>query len=128
MNIRFISTRFHGVLDYIVAIALFFAPVIFGFQNIGGAAVYIPMALGIVLALYSLFTDYELGFFKFLSMPYHLMVDVLAALFLAISPFLFGFVNEAANAWVPHVVVGIAILLVAAVTQTQVNRPVTQRQ
>lgn len=119
MSLRFIPTKVHGALDYIVAIALIFAPMIFGFASVGGPAVVIPIVLGILLFIYSLFTRYEWGAFKVIGMPYHLIIDLVAAIFLALSPFLFGFVNEAPNAWVPHVVVGIAVILVVVFSQTQ---------
>lgn len=109
---KFISSRIHGVLDYIVAVALFFAPIIFGFQSVGGAAVVVPMVLGIVLLVYSLFTQYEFGVFKVIDFQYHLIIDMVAALFLAASPFLFGFASQALNAWLPHIIVGIAVVLV----------------
>lgn len=119
MSYKFLPTKIHGVLDYIVAVALFFAPMIFGFQNVGGPAVIIPMVLGVGLALYSIFTRYELGIFKVLSMPYHLVFDTVASVFLALSPFLFGFSSLASNAWVPHVVVGVTVILVVLVSQTE---------
>ncbi|MDN5275480.1 MAG: Membrane protein [Candidatus Saccharibacteria bacterium] len=122
MDVKFIPTAVHGVLDYIVAVALFFAPVIFGFQELGGAAVIIPMVLGIGLFVYSLLTRYELGLFKVIPMPIHLAIDYVAAAFLALSPFLFGFINEAPNAWMPHIVVGLAVLLVTVFTQTVPSR------
>ncbi|MFZ2836468.1 MAG: hypothetical protein WAZ21_04055 [Candidatus Saccharimonadales bacterium] len=109
---KFISSKVHGILDYVVAVALFFAPVLFGFQSVGGAAVIVPMVLGIILAIYSLCTQYELGVFKVLDFQYHLAIDVLAAVFLAVSPFLFGFIDQAANVWLPHIIVGIAVILV----------------
>lgn len=109
---KFISSKVHGILDYVVAVALFFAPVLFGFQSVGGAAVIVPMVLGIILAIYSICTQYELGVFKVLDFQYHLAIDVLAAVFLAVSPFLFGFIDQAANAWLPHIIVGVAVILV----------------
>lgn len=114
---KFISSRVHGILDYIVAVALFFAPVIFGFQSVGGPAVIIPMVLGIILFLYSLFTKYELGVFKVINFQYHLFIDIIASLFLVLSPLLFGFINQPVNAWLPHVIVGIAVILVVLFTQ-----------
>ncbi|HEX6416275.1 MAG TPA: SPW repeat protein [Candidatus Saccharimonadales bacterium] len=117
MSYRFIPTKVHGALDYIVAIALIFAPMIFGFQSVGGAAVMVPMVLGIGLFLYSLLTDYEWGVIKVISMPYHLMIDIAAAVLLLLSPFIFGFNDEALNAWVPHVIVGIAVILVVICSQ-----------
>lgn len=119
MSLRFISTKVHGALDYIVAIALIFAPMIFGFQSVGGAAVIIPIVLGIGLFLYSLFTNYEWGLVKVLGMPYHLIVDVVASVVLASSPFIFGFVKEAPNVWVPHIVVGLTVILVVICSKTQ---------
>lgn len=57
---RFISTRVHGMMDYLMAILLMVAPWIFGFSD-GGAAMWMPIILGAGVALYSLMTDYELG-------------------------------------------------------------------
>jgi hypothetical protein len=118
-SIRFLPTKVHGGLDYLVGIALILAPNIFQFAGIGGAAVLIPRVLGVVLIVYSLVTRYEWGVIKLISMPYHLMIDFLAALFLALSPFLFGFSNKALNAWLPHVVVGVVVVAVVIVSRTQ---------
>ena len=119
-SIRFLPTSVHGVLDYIVGIALILAPWIFNFAYVGGAAVIIPIVLGIALIVYSLVTRYELGIpgIKFLPMPYHLVIDFVAAVFLAISPWLFGFASRPLNVWLPHLVVGIAVIVVVLVSQT----------
>lgn len=119
MSYQFIPTRVHGALDYIVGIALIIAPWLFGFMEVGGPAVVIPMVLGVGLIVYSLFTKYEWGLVKVLGMPYHLIIDTIAAVFLAASPFIFGFNAEVPNAWVPHVVVGIAVILVVIFSQRQ---------
>ncbi len=119
MSYKVIPTKVHGVLDYIVAVALFFAPMLFGFQDVGGAAVMIPMVLGVGLAVYSLLTRYEWGVIKVLPMPYHLVFDAAASLLLALSPFIFGFQDEALNVWLPHVVVGVTVILVVLLSQTE---------
>lgn len=119
---RFLPTKVHGVLDYLVGIALILAPNIFRFSDVGGAAVFIPRLLGVVLIIYSLFTNYEWGIWKVLSMRYHLIIDFLASVFLALSPFIFGFHKDKANAWVPHVVVGIVVIIVVLVSQTSPQR------
>ena len=120
--IRFLPTKVHGALDYLVAVALLLAPNIFQFAGMGGPAVWIPRVLGVVLIVYSVLTNYEWGIFKVFAMPYHLVIDFLAALFLAASPFLFGFYRDSANVWLPHLVVGIAVVLVVLVSQTQPAR------
>jgi hypothetical protein len=120
MSYKFIPTKVHGALDYIVGIALILAPWLFAFSDRGGAAVAIPVILGIGLIVYSIFTKYEWGLVKVLSMPYHLIIDLLAAALLTFSPFIFGFYDaNALNVWVPHVVVGIAVILVVFFSQSQ---------
>ncbi|WP_120339309.1 SPW repeat domain-containing protein [Cryobacterium soli] len=122
---RFIPTKVHAVLDYVVAIALILAPTIFMFEEVGGAAVIIPRILGVGLILYSLFTRYELGLVKVIGMPVHLVFDIVASVFLIASPFLFGFINEAPNAWLPHIVVGVAVILVVLCSKSQPGASVT---
>jgi SPW repeat len=100
----------HGMLDYPAGILLIAAPWIFGFSDVGGAAVAVPIAVGALIILQSLITDYELSIADILPLPAHLSMDVLLGVVLALSPVLFGFTDEGANAWVPHVVAGIALI------------------
>ena len=114
-----IPTKVHGIADYLGGVALLFAPNIFGFADVGGAAVLIPRILGVVILLQSIATRYEVGLLKVLPMRMHLMNDYVASLFLAASPWLFGFSDERANAWVPHVVVGLGVFVLTLLTQTE---------
>jgi SPW repeat len=113
---RFIPTKFHAPLDYIVGAALIAAPWIFQFSEHTTATV-VPIVLGIGLIAYSLFTDYELGVWKVAPMAVHNRIDVIAGAFLALSPRLFGFADEGANAWVPLVVVGVAAIFLGLTTK-----------
>ena len=112
---RFIPTKFHAPLDYIVGVALIASPWIFQFSD-HTAATVIPIVLGIGLIAYSLITDYELGVWKVAPMAVHNVIDVVAGAFLALSPWLFGFADESANVWVPHVVVGLAAVFLGLTT------------
>lgn len=118
--IRFVPTGIHAYFDYIGGIGLIAAPFVFGFYSVGGAAVIIPMVLGVGLILYSLLTNYELGIpgLKFIPMTVHLIFDFVACVFLAVSPFVFGFINQAPNVWLPHIVLGIVVILLVLVSQT----------
>ena len=113
---RFLPTRVHGFLDYIVGVALIAAPWIFQFSEYRAATV-VPIVLGIGLILYSLLTDYELGLARVLPMAMHNLFDIVAGIFLAASPWIFGFADESANVWVPHVIVGIAVIVLGLVTE-----------
>ena len=120
---KFLPTKVHGLLDYVVGAALIAAPSIFGFRDVGGPAVLIPTVIGIVLIVYSFFTNYEWGVVKKIPMGYHLLVDYLASAFLALSPFAFGFAGQGLNVWLPHFVVGLTVIAVVMVSKPGVAFP-----
>lgn len=111
---KIISTKLHGVLDYLVGFILIISPWLLGFAT-GGAKMWIPVILGISAILYSFFTDYELGFFKILSLKLHLGIDTLSGILLAASPWLFGFNDQV---YLPHLLFGILELVVVLLTRT----------
>jgi len=109
-----ISTRVHGVIDYVVGGLLILAPWILGFAR-GGAETWIPVLLGAGIIVYSLLTDYEDGAVGLIPMTGHLVLDAVGGAFLAASPWIFGYADYI---WWPHVLVGVAEIGVAALTQT----------
>jgi hypothetical protein len=118
-SFRILPTRMHAILDYIIGVVLFLAPEIFGFSEVGGAAVLISRIVGVLILGQALMTNFELGVFKILPMSAHLGIDYLVGIFLAASPFIFGFSNNDTNVWLPHFVVGIVIFLQALMTETE---------
>lgn len=115
---KFISPRAHTIIGFIVGLALLFAPNIFGFSDVGGAAVLIPRVLGVIVILSELIVKGSFSGMGFVPMSMHIAMDVFMGVFLALSPWLFGFADQEANAWVPHVVVGIAMIGYALATRT----------
>lgn len=111
---KIISTKMHGVLDYLVGIVLIAAPWIFGFAN-GGAEQWIPIILGAGALVYSLMTDYELGMWRTLSMKTHLNIDMMSGVLLAASPWILGFSDRVST---PHLVFGLLEIGVAMMTKT----------
>ncbi|RYZ61764.1 MAG: hypothetical protein EOO14_04145 [Chitinophagaceae bacterium] len=112
---RLLSTKVHGYLDYGVGALLIAAPWIFDFDR-GGAETWVPVILGVSAILYSLFTDYELGASKGISMRTHLTLDMLSGLVLALSPWIFGF---AEYVYLPHLILGIMEIGVALITRKE---------
>jgi hypothetical protein len=112
---KFITTKTHGFLDYIVAILLIAVPWIFDFAR-GGAETWVPVVLGVGTILYSLITDYELGSIPNLSMRTHLTIDLIAGIFLAASPWIFGFAHYI---WEPHLVAGLLALIIVLFSKTK---------
>ena len=113
---RFIPTKFHAPLDYIVGVVLIAAPWIFQFSE-HTAATVVPIVLGIGLIAYSLFTNYELGVWKVAPMAVHNLIDIVAGAVLALSPWIFGFADDGANFWAPFVVIGLAAIFLGLTTK-----------
>jgi hypothetical protein len=111
---RFISTSTHGVLDYVVGVLLIVAPWLLNFAS-NGVETVVPVLLGIVVIIYSLFTNYERGLVHSISMKTHLWLDGILGLFLAVSPWLLNY--EHIVYW-PHLIVGILMMGVALMTKT----------
>lgn len=110
---KFITTRAHGILDYLVGVILVATPWMLRFDS-NGPATSVMTTLGVSTILYSIITDYELGVIKLLPMKTHLVLDALGGLLLATSPWVFGFSDVVF--W-PHVLLGIVELCVVATTK-----------
>jgi hypothetical protein len=110
---RFIETKTHGYLDYLVGILLIVLPAILDL-NMGNPAGAIPMTLGALTIVYSLLTSYELGVAPIISMKIHLVIDLLSGVFLAASPWLFGFADEI---YIPHLALGIFEIFASLMTK-----------
>ena len=108
-----LPTRMHGVLDYTVGALLIALPYLLGLGS--GPQSWVLQAVGAAVLVYSFFTEYELGVVKRLQMPYHLWLDGLSGVLLAVSPWLFGFDTEV---WIPHVALGVFEMAAALVTDT----------
>jgi SPW repeat len=100
---RFIPTKVHGVMDYLVGILLIASPWLFGFDR-GRMETWIPVILGAGALVYSVMTDYEMGLSKGLSMRTHLTMDLISGILLAASPWIFGFADYV---YMPHLILGI---------------------
>ncbi len=111
---RFISPRFHGVLDYAVAGALIGVPVLLDFAASSVAAAVISVTAGIGLVVYSLLTDYSAGIRNLIPWRAHLTLDAVAATALLAAPFVLGFGGLERGF---YVTVAIAVFAVVATTQ-----------
>lgn len=109
---RFIPTRFHGVLDYIVGIFLIVAPWVLDFSE-HDAATWTMVIAGIIVLLQTAMTDFELGLIRRIPMRNHLMMDFMLGVLLALSPWLFGFSDYV---YLPHLILGIFSILASLTT------------
>jgi hypothetical protein len=119
MLMRMIPTKMHAAMDYVVGIVTIASPWIFGFSDDSTAATWIAVLAGIAMLGMSMMTAYEGGLVHMIAMRMHLMADAVLGVFLVISPWLFGFGDEGANAWLPFVVIGLLELGAAAMTDPE---------
>lgn len=110
MKLQFLTPALHGALDYIAAGALIVLPVILGLQ---GIELWLSVAGGAGLILYSLLTDYRFGMVKLLNFDLHLLLDLAAGVAFLIAPFVLAFGMVAA---IYYPVMGLGVIAVVVVT------------
>jgi hypothetical protein len=109
---RSLPTKLHAYLDYLIALLSIFSPLILGFGE-GSAETLVPIILGMLMILYSFFTDYELGMSRQIPLWAHLRMDQFIAVFMAASPWLFRFHD---TVYVPHLLLGLSLFVISVLT------------
>lgn len=118
MNLHLIPTGVHGGLDYLASGINLVFPGLLGLRDAPWASL-VPRVDGVTGAGYSQMTGYEIGAFKVLPMPTHLVFDAVKGVFMVASPWLFGFANNGVRYWLSHVLMGTADVLAAVATRTR---------
>ena len=115
MAMKIISTKTHAIFDYILGILLILSPWLWDASAVGIESL-IPVILGVSILSISLMTNFEVSVLKIIPMKTHLIIDFFAGIFLAASPWLFGFKTIV---YMPHIVFGLIIFLSAIVTSSK---------
>ncbi len=110
---RFLPTSLLGIVDYLLGVFLIAAPWLFAFAD-GSLAQWTAIVVGGVLLASSISTRYELGVIPLIDVRSHLVVDAVAGIVLAISPWLFLFAHRV---WGPHLVLGLMVVAVTLVSE-----------
>ena len=118
-----ISTKTHGMIDYLMGVLLILLPYILDFPE--GAATWLPIIVGAGTIVYSLITDYELGVASILSVKAHLGIDLAAGVLLIAAPWLFDFADE--FFW-PFVILGVFEVAASLMTEKSSHRTETVRR
>ena len=117
---RFLSSKVHTIIGLVVGIVLLFAPQIFNFSD-NAVASAVPFYVGIFIILSELITTSKMSPLKLVPMRIHLILDYITGIFLILSPWLFAFAGGSANAWLPHIIVGILVVGYALVTNPSLD-------
>lgn len=105
---RFVPTLIHGIADYLVGIGMIAVALMAGAEGVG---FYAFLLLGVLAIVYSLATDYELGWKPLLTMPAHLALDAAFAAVMLLMPLIFTL--PPLLAWASPVIGVMAAVLVA---------------
>lgn len=109
---RFIPTRFHGILDYIVGIFMIIAPWVLDFSD-NDAATWAIVIAGVLVLLQTIMTDFEVGLIRRIPMKSHLTMDFILGLALAVSPWVLNFDERV---YMPHLIIGVFSMLASLTT------------
>lgn len=104
---KIINTKLHGILDYITSFILILPWIVNYFPT--EKDTWVLGAIGGVIFMYSFITDYEFGLIKVINMKTHLVLDIVIALLLIMSPKIWDF--EHYSNW--PVIVGFTGLFIA---------------
>ncbi len=110
---KILDLDFHACMDYAIGALLLVSPWLFGFSQEGNASL-IMLAMGNVLILYGMMTDFDFSLIAIIPFEVHLGLDIAFGVLLMASPWIFDF---AAQIYMPQVVMGLATITVAIFTQ-----------
>ncbi len=111
---KIIETRTYGYFDYFMGILLIILPVFGRTENL--AQILVPMALGALTIFFNLVTAYELSLTNIIPMKVRLRFDFFCGLLLAASPWLFNFAQAV---YLPHLMIGITLMLASQMSKTK---------
>jgi hypothetical protein len=112
---RFINSKTHGIFDYLISVILIAIPFVFHLDK-KEPETWLPICMGLGQIPIIFFTKYEVGVIGGLKMNQHLNLDLLAGIFLAASPWIFGFYEII---YLPHFITGLVVICMSLFTQKE---------
>ena len=104
----------HGSVDYLLGAFLILSPFLFSFDS--GAATATGIVSGVIVLVLASSSAWATGLIKSIPPSAHAIFDLIIAVLLIASPFLFGFSDESAPTAV-FIAGGVVFLLVAVGTR-----------
>lgn len=117
---RFIPTVMHGIADYIVGLVTIGLPFYLDINGMPGAVV---TAMGVIVLIYSVVTDYELGVVRFLRIRFHLVLDALFGFAMLSVPLVFDLPGN--TSW-PFYAIGVLAIVLVAITEIRATGTATE--
>ena len=110
----FISTAFYGFFKYILSLTMIASPWLFHLVNISSAALLLPIYMGWLQLITTIFVDSEGSAIRQFPIQMNMVVDVIMGFILLVSPWLYTFSDKAF--W-PEVILGGILLILGLFTK-----------
>jgi len=104
----YISTTFFGYVSYLIALVTLGSPWLFGFGQVGGASLFLPLLLGWFQLIMCIFSNTKAGMVGVFPIQMHCVLDSFSGFVLLVAPWIYGFHPKV---FVPHLILGAIILL-----------------
>lgn len=112
----FISTKFYGYFNYILAVTLIASPWLFDFVNVSSAALLLPIYFGWLQLIMAIFVKNEGGILKQFPMSFHLAFDVFMGFILMVSPWLWAYDRGENGEFLPQFLMGLILFCLGIFT------------
>lgn len=110
MDIKVLTPRFHGYLDYMTVVIFLIAPLLLGLEGLSAIISYVLAAVHLLMTF---LTDFSLGFAKLIPIKTHGWVETFAGPVVLFLPFILGFYETARTFFIA---MGILIIIISLVT------------
>jgi hypothetical protein len=127
MEMRFIPTSLHGLIDHVVEPTLVAAPALLGLRRTSPEGI-VAWTVGGIEGLYSTLTDYEMSMKNVVPMPVHLALDAAGGATLATVPLVTGARKRGKKHWLPHLAIGALEVGMALLTKAEPPKKKTSRE
>ncbi|MDR9365153.1 MAG: hypothetical protein RI575_07430 [Balneolaceae bacterium] len=110
MDIKVLTPRFHGYLDYLTVVIFLTAPLLLGLEGLSAIISYL---LAAIYLLMTFLTDFSLGFAKLIPIKTHGWVETVAGPLVLLLPFVVGLYETAR---IFYITMGAFIIIVSLIT------------
>jgi hypothetical protein len=111
----------HVLIEYGVAVLTILAPFLFSFDSTTAKLVSVLVGVGILVL--AVVTDAPTGIARTLPVASHVVLDYVLALFVIVTPFVFGFSDDDNAATAYFIVLGVGYVLLAVLTRYRGPKP-----
>jgi len=110
MDMKVVTPRFHGYLDYLTVFIFLAAPLLFGFKGLSAIISYVLAAIHLLMTI---LTDFSLGFAKLIPIKTHGWIETVVGPILLFLPFILGFSETSRNF---YITMGAFIIVLSLIT------------